>query len=40
MSFLRKLFSRLFNRKSNWDGLNYGTPVTIEDESARLNGER
>ena len=41
MTWLRSLLSRLFRRPStDWDSLTYGEPATVEDELARLNGER
>lgn len=34
-------FRRLFNKKSKWDGMDYGVkPAIQEDEFAKLNGER
>ena len=40
MKRLLHFISRLFRRKSDWDGLPYGKPAAVEDEAARLNGER
>jgi len=40
ITFLRRLLSRLFRRRTNWDGLDYGKPATTKDELSRLNGER
>lgn len=39
-SFLRRILSRLFRPRTNWNALDYGNPATSEDELARLNGER
>jgi hypothetical protein len=40
MTWLRRLLSRLFRRKTDWDSLRYGKPATPDDELARLNEER
>jgi hypothetical protein len=41
MKWLRRLLSRLFRRPTTeWDALDYGPPAAVEDELARLNGER
>lgn len=41
MKWLRSLLSRLFRRPTtDWDTLDYGKPATVEDELARLSGER
>jgi hypothetical protein len=40
MTLLRRLLSRLFRRRTDWDSLPYGKPAAAEDELARLNGER
>jgi hypothetical protein len=40
MTWLRRLLSRLFRRKTDWGSLPYEAPATVEDELERLNGER
>lgn len=40
MSFLRRILSSFFRRRTDWGNLPYGKPAQAEDDLARLNGER